>query len=90
MKHWAARFESLVGEVREKFGGAARAIRTAFDKDPFEILVYRGYGNRIRASVYGRALEVRNVSSSTDADSTLRNLLNTYAALKPIRFRSPF
>ena len=88
MKHWAARFESLVSEVREKFGGAARAIRTAFDKDPFEILVYRGYGNRIRASVHGRALEVRNVSSSTDADSTLRNLLNTYrrAETDPLPF----
>jgi phosphatidate phosphatase APP1 len=59
-----------------KFG--ARAIRSAFNDDPFEVLAYRGYGNRSRAHLCGRALEVRNVSSSSDADSTLRNLLNTY------------
>lgn len=45
-----------------KFG--ARAIRSTFDNDPFEVLAYRGYGNRIRTHVYGRAQEVRNVSSS--------------------------
>jgi phosphatidate phosphatase APP1 len=78
MGDWTARFESLLGEVRKNLGGAARAVRSALDDDPFELLAYRGYGSPIRAHVYGRALEVRNVSASTDADSTLRNLLNTY------------
>ena len=78
MRSWLA--------ILGKFG--ARAIRSALDSDPFEVLAYRGYGNRIRACVYGRALEVRNVSSSTDADSTLRNLLNTYrrAETDPLPF----
>lgn len=78
MKDWTARFESLLGEVKKNVGSAARAVRSALDDDPFELLAYRGYGSPARAHVYGRALEVRNVSASTDADSTLRNLLNTY------------
>jgi phosphatidate phosphatase APP1 len=78
MKDWAARFESLLGEVRKNVGGAARAVRSVLDDDPFGLLAYRGYGSSARAHVHGRALEVRNVSASTDADSTLRNLLNTY------------
>jgi phosphatidate phosphatase APP1 len=78
MKDWSARFEALLGEVKKNVGDAARVVRAALDDDPFELLVYRGYGSPSRAHVYGRALEVRNVSASTDADSTFRNLLNTY------------
>lgn len=56
--------------------------------DPLEILTYYGYGNRIRAHVHGRVLEVRNVSTSSDSDSPFRNLLNTYrrAEADPIPF----
>src|SRR5687768_5244630 len=78
MNDWTARFESLLGEVKKNVAGAARAVRSALDDDPFELLAYRGYGSASRAHVYGRALEVRNVSASTDADSMFRNLLNTY------------
>jgi phosphatidate phosphatase APP1 len=78
MKDWTARMESLLRNVRKQFGGAARAIGSALDNDPFEVLAYRGYGNATRAHVYGRVVEVRNVSASTDGDSTLRNLVNTY------------
>ena len=65
-----------------------RAVRSVLRKDPLEILTYYGYGNALRAHVHGRVLEVRNVSVSTDSDSTLRNLLNTYrrAEADPIPF----
>ena len=90
MKDWTARIESLLGNVRKQVGGAARAIGSALDDDPFEVLAYRGYGNATRAHVSGRAIEVRNVSASTDSDSTLRNLLNTYrrADSDPLPFAS--
>jgi phosphatidate phosphatase APP1 len=57
-------------------------------KDPIEILAYRGFGNASRAHIYGRALEKRNVSVSSDSDSTFRNLLNTFrrADADPIPF----
>jgi phosphatidate phosphatase APP1 len=90
MKDWTARIESLLGNVRKQVGGAARAIGSALDDDPFEVLAYRGYGNATRAYVSGRAVELRNVSASTDSDSTLRNLLNTYrrADSDPLPFAS--
>ena len=69
---------SIVGEIGETVGAAADRVRAAFDDDPFEILAYRGYGNATRAHIYGRVIEKPNVSIATDADSTLRNLLNTY------------
>ena len=77
MKDWAARVDSLLGEVSKTLGAATRAARSLFDEDPLEILAYRGYGNPTRAHVYGRVLEKRGVSASTDSDSTVRNLLNT-------------
>jgi len=77
MRDWAARVDSLLGELGKNINTAARAARSILDEDPLEILTYRGYGNGSRAYVYGRVLEKRGVSASTDADSTLRNLLNT-------------
>jgi phosphatidate phosphatase APP1 len=74
--------------MRRYLKNFARAVKSIFRKDPIEILAYYGYGNSIRAHVNGRVLEVRNVSTSTDSDSTFRNLLNTYrrAEADPIGF----
>jgi len=70
---------SLLGELGKDIGAAARAVRSAIDDDdPYEVLTYRGYGTGTRAHVYGRVVEKLGVSASSDTDSTLRNLLNTY------------
>lgn len=79
MKNWAADVGPLLsGLGKEVAGAAARVAHAAFGDAPFEIVAYSGYGNAVRAHVYGRVLEKRNVGASTDADSTLRNLLHTY------------
>lgn len=78
MADWADRLDSVLGDVRKNLTGTARAVRSALNDDPFELVAYRGYGNTASLHVQGRALEVRNVSASTDTDSTFRNLLNTY------------
>jgi phosphatidate phosphatase APP1 len=78
MTSWTARTELLLRKARRNLRGVARAIGSALDTDSFELLAYYGYGNSSRAHIHGRALERRNVSASTDADSTIRNLLNTY------------
>jgi phosphatidate phosphatase APP1 len=79
MKNWAADVGPLLsGLGKEAMGVAARVAHAAFGDQPFEIIAYRSYGNRTRAHVYGRVLEKRNIAVSTDADSTLRNLLYTY------------
>jgi phosphatidate phosphatase APP1 len=88
MKKWAADVGPLLsGLGKEVLGAAARAAHAAFGDQPFEIVAYNGYGNSTRAHVYGRVLEKRNVAASTDADSTLRNLLYTYrrAEADPLR-----
>jgi len=77
MSDWAARVDSLLGELRKNINAATNTARAFLDDDPLEILSYRGYGSPSRAHVYGRVLENRGVSVSSDADSTLRNLLNT-------------
>jgi phosphatidate phosphatase APP1 len=78
-KDWAADVGSLVtGLGKNLLGVAARVIHAAVGAEPFEILTYRGYGNGVRAHVYGRVIEKRDIGASTDADSVLKNLLNTY------------
>ena len=77
MRDWAARVDSLLGELGKNINAATRMARSILDDDPLEILAYRGYGDGSRAHVYGRVLEKRGVSASTDSDSTFRNLLNT-------------
>lgn len=89
MKSWAADVRPLLsGLGKEVMGAAARVVQAAFGEQPFEVLAYRGYGNAARAHVYGRVLEKRNIGASTDADSTLRNLLHTYrrAEADPLAF----
>ena len=78
MREWGVELNSLLGELGKNIKGAARAVQSVFDDDPYEVLAYRGYGDGRRAHVYGRVVEKVGVGVSTDADSTLRNLINTY------------
>jgi phosphatidate phosphatase APP1 len=88
MEDWTTRTELLLRKARRNIRGLARAIGSALDTDSFELLAYYGYGNARRAHIHGRALERRNVSASGDADSTIKNLLNTYrrAETDPLPF----
>src|SRR4051812_13480201 len=88
MAHWTARAGSLIGKAGRELRRVGRSIGSALDADPYEVLAYYGYGNAKSAYVHGRVLEVRNVSASTDSDSSLRNLLNTYrrAEADPLPF----
>ncbi|MEO8335036.1 MAG: phosphatase domain-containing protein [bacterium] len=78
MKSWLGELDSLLNELDKGVKGVARAVRSAFDDGPFQILTYRGYGNARVAYIHGRAQENRGAPKSDDGDSTLRNLLNTY------------
>ncbi|MEO8622717.1 MAG: phosphatase domain-containing protein [bacterium] len=78
MRDWLGRVDSLLGELDKNVRGAVRSVRSTFDDGPFEVLAYRGYGNARCAYVHGRAQENRGVGQSSDADSTLANLMNTY------------
>lgn len=78
MSDWAKILDSLTGDIRKNVRDTARAVRSVFKDEPYEVLTYRGYGNKHRAFVTGRVLEKRGIDASSDADSNLTNLLNTY------------
>jgi phosphatidate phosphatase APP1 len=78
MKNWTGSVDALLGELDKHLRGAAKAVRSVFDDEPYEVLAYRGYGNRSEVAVQGRAVEQRRVRASQAGDSSFRNLLNTY------------
>lgn len=78
MKNWTGSVDSLLGELDKHLRGAAKAVRSVFTDEPYELLTYRGYGNADEVVLQGRAVEQRGVDPSRDGDSSLRNLLNTY------------
>jgi hypothetical protein len=57
MSDWSLEIEFLAKKLGMGAAGAVRAIRSALDDDPFEVLAYRGYGNGVTAHVYGRVVE---------------------------------
>jgi phosphatidate phosphatase APP1 len=78
MSEWSEELAYLLKKVGKTAGSAARAVKSALDDDPHEVLCYRGFGSPSRSWIYGRVVEKRDIGASTDGDSTLRNLLNTY------------
>jgi len=78
MSDWSEEIGFLLRKVGKTAESAARVVASVFDDDAHEIICYRGYGNSQRAWVHGRVVEKRNIGASTDSDSSLLNLLNTY------------
>ncbi len=78
MSDWSIELDFLVRKLGLGAANAVRAIGSALDDDPFEVLCYRGYGNAVQAHVYGRAVRKIGASPSSESDSVITNLLNTY------------
>lgn len=78
MTDWSEELTYLMKKAGKSAGSAVRAVKSALDDDTHEVLCYRGFGGATRTWVYGRVIEKRDIGASTDGDSTLRNLLNTY------------
>jgi phosphatidate phosphatase APP1 len=87
MSDWSLEIEFLAKKLGMGAAQTVRAISSALKDDPFEILAYRGYGNGVRAHVYGRVVEQSGVTPSAARDSVVTNLLNTYrrAESDPLR-----
>ena len=78
MSDWSLELEFLAKKLGLGAANAVRAIGSAMDDDPFEVLCYRGYGNGVRAHVYGRVVQRTGATPSADKDTIVTNLLNTY------------
>jgi phosphatidate phosphatase APP1 len=75
---WSIELDYLARKLGLGAANAVRAIGSAMDDDPFEILCYRGYGNGVQAHVYGRVVRRIGATASSDTDTIVTNLLNTY------------
>src|SRR4051812_30839575 len=84
--NWLDNLQKLAGELREDLQRGGRIVLIG-SEGPNAIVPYRGFGNQRRVLVQGRAIQSRNIAPSSDADSTFRNLVNTYkrARAYPLR-----
>jgi len=75
MAHWRDDLLGLFGEIAWQARRSAGAIGRAIDRDPIQIVGYRGYGTPERALVLGRVLQDEGVRAPTAAQSRWRNLI---------------
>ena len=83
MADWTSELTSFTLALGSRVRGAARQLaRAVVGSDPYEIVPYRGHGNTTRLYVHGRVLESEKISPAGEADSTWRNLVNTWKRLE--------
>src|SRR5215207_8684465 len=75
MSHWRDDLLGLFGEIAWQARRSAGAIGRAIDRDPVQIVGYRGYGTAERALVLGRVLQDEGVRAPNAAQSRWRNLV---------------
>ncbi|MES2894136.1 MAG: phosphatase domain-containing protein [Bacteroidota bacterium] len=79
MGNWKDIFTRSAAEIEDKWD----ELRYAFTKqlglnDPVQVVPYRTYGTAERIYIKGRVLEDKKISSASDKDTILNNLLNMY------------
>ena len=73
-------------DVRDALVSEGKLVLIGGD-GPVEIDAYRGYGNPNRVLIQGRVMRSQQIGKAGEADSTVRNLVNTYKRIRsyPIR-----
>src|SRR4029453_8973609 len=72
---WRDDLLGVLGELAWQARRTAGAIGRAIDRDPAQIVGYRGYGTADRALVLGRVLQDEGVRAPQPAQSAWRNLM---------------
>src|SRR4051794_23103549 len=72
---WRDDLLGVFGELAWQARRTAGAIGRAIDRDPIQIVGYRGYGTADRALVLGRVLQDESVRAPQTAQSRWRNLV---------------
>lgn len=78
MPDWRDRLRRAAQEIRGDLRRAGEFAGVLDASSPHELIPYRGYGNRRRLLVHGRAVHAANVRQSTAADTIWHNIVNTY------------
>jgi phosphatidate phosphatase APP1 len=74
---WRDDLLGVFGELAWQARRTAGAIGRAIDRDPIQIVGYRGYGTADRALVLGRVLQDQSVRAPEASQSRWRNLIAT-------------
>src|SRR5687767_13017622 len=75
MAQWRDDLLGLFGEIAWQARRTAGAIGRAIDRDPIQIIGYRGYGTADRVLVLGRVLQETGVGAPQPSQSRWRNLV---------------
>ena len=75
MAHWRDDLIGLFGELAWQARRTAGSIARAIDRDPVQIVGYRGFGTAERVLVLGRVLQDEGVRAPSAAQSRWRNLV---------------
>ena len=79
MSRWKKLFENVSSDIEERFDDLFFGLRRRLKlNDPLQIVTYRSYGTLNRLYIKGRILEDKNISTATDKDTILDNLINMY------------
>ena len=77
MADWRSDLLGLFGEIAWQARRSAGAIGRAIDRDPVQIVGYRGYGTSDRGLVLGRVLQDEGIRAPNAEQSRWHNLLAT-------------
>lgn len=75
MAHWRDDLVGLFGELAWQARRTAGALARAIDRDPVQIVGYRGYGTADRVLVLGRVLQDEGVRAPQPSQSRWHNLI---------------
>jgi phosphatidate phosphatase APP1 len=75
--HWRDDLLGVFGELAWQARRTAGALGRAIDRDPIQIVGYRGYGTADRALVLGRVLQDERVHAPDASHSGWRNLVSS-------------
>jgi phosphatidate phosphatase APP1 len=75
--HWRDDLLGVFGELAWQARRTVGALGRAIDRDPIQIVGYRGYGTADRALVLGRVLQDSSVHAPNAEQSTWRNLVSS-------------
>jgi phosphatidate phosphatase APP1 len=83
MADWSSELSSFTRALSSQVRGVARDLTHALRGNaPYEIVPYRGHGTAQRLYIHGRVLQSVQIAPAAKADSTWRNLLNTWKRLE--------
>jgi phosphatidate phosphatase APP1 len=77
MSNWRDDLLGIFGELAWQARRTAGAIGRAIDRDPIQIVGYRGYGTANRSLVLGRVLQDEGIGAPQAAQSRWRNLVSS-------------